>query len=814
VPTVEDFDREARARLEQALGPTYELRELLGRGGFGDVYAAWDVRLKREVAIKALRADLVVTGGMLERFRREAEAAAGLRHPHIVPIYAVGEEGNVAWFAMPLVKGDSLRTVMEREGPFAPAEARRILREAASALAAAHAAGIIHRDIKPDNIMLEGPERRVLLMDFGIAKAVAEAEHGLTGSGFILGTPQYMSPEQAAGERIIDGRSDLYSLGVVGYQMLAGKAPFEGTSPGALIVGHVTQPPPPLQEVRPDLPAPLASTVMRCLAKQPADRWDSAEQLVRALDADVVVTPSAATVPYAPPRRPPSRSTLVAGGVLAFAVAAFFGGRALLAPRPAGGTAVPSVAVLYFDNLSGDSADLYLAQGLTDELTARLGSVERLRVKSLNAVRRVQQTAAAEDLAGLGRALGVDYLVEGSVRRAASRVRVTVSLVQAQDGFRVWGAQLDGSTMDILALQDSIAGNVAASIRGRLLPAEQASLRARPTQNAMAYDHFLRGNHALARRGPRALEEAVAEYDAAVRLDPDFTQALARVSLAYALALWWDWPIGGMPAESLLERGLAATDRILARNSAVADAWTARGFLLTFRHPRTYEGVEEAFQRSLALDSANFETWQQYAWILTTTGRDSACVAAYRRALALEPDLPIAYWGLAWTSYIGFNRRAEAMALLDSGVAIDSTAYYLYTTRAQLRLLLGDSAGADADAAAALRHSPPGFTLAAEASQAYVDAALGRRAVARARIERVLRQAPSRNQTGFLEGFFLAPALVLLGERDRALEVLEGVTPLGASLHFHLRVPGLAPLRGDPRFERLLEASRPAGVSG
>ena len=314
------------------MGPGYELRGLLGRGGFGDVFSAWDLRLKRDIAVKALRADLIVTGGLLERFRREAEAAARLRHPNIVPIYAVGEHEGVAWFTMPLVKGESLRAVMERSGPMPIAEARRVLREAAAALAAAHEAGIVHRDIKPDNIMLEGPERRVLLMDFGIAKAVTETDGALTGTGFIVGTPQYMSPEQAAGARDLDRRSDLYSLGVVAYQMLAGRPLFDAATPQALIVDHLTTPPRPIEQLRPDLPPALAQAVMRSLEKKPEQRWDSAAELLAALDPQALPSPTQATVPIVRERarRGLPRGALVALGSTALVILAVLFGRPLV----------------------------------------------------------------------------------------------------------------------------------------------------------------------------------------------------------------------------------------------------------------------------------------------------------------------------------------------------------------------------------------------------------------------------------------------------------------------------------------------------
>jgi hypothetical protein len=249
------------------------------------VYAATDDRLKRRVAVKILRTELLEIAGARERFRREAEAVAGMRHPHIIPIYAVGDAEGLAYFIMPLVEGGSLAEQLARQPRIDTVEARRILGEAARGLAAAHRAGIIHRDIKPDNILLDGPERRVVLTDFGIAKALGGDALGLTQTGAVIGTPHYMSPEQASGERAIDHRADLYSLGVVGYQMLAGQVPFNAHTVAAVLIQQIMEDPPSVARACPDCPPALARVVMRCLAKTPEERWPSAEDLERALAA-------------------------------------------------------------------------------------------------------------------------------------------------------------------------------------------------------------------------------------------------------------------------------------------------------------------------------------------------------------------------------------------------------------------------------------------------------------------------------------------------------------------------------------------------
>jgi serine/threonine protein kinase len=281
-------------RLKKALGKDYEIGRLVGRGGFAEVFQVRDLRLKRDLALKALRPDLMLSDVMVMRFRREAESAAQLRHPNIVPIYDVGEAENIAFILMPLVEGESLKAMIEREGAVPPPEARRIMLEAASALATAHEAGVVHRDIKPENIMLEGRKRRVLLMDFGIAKAVdpaaaeqegdIKAQPGtLTGTGMTVGTPQYMSPEQASGDYSIDHRADQYSLAVVGYQMLTGLLPFDGENTRTILYKQMVETPKPVRELAPDVPADLAQAIERALSKEPKDRYPTTDAFAHAL---------------------------------------------------------------------------------------------------------------------------------------------------------------------------------------------------------------------------------------------------------------------------------------------------------------------------------------------------------------------------------------------------------------------------------------------------------------------------------------------------------------------------------------------------
>jgi serine/threonine-protein kinase len=315
---------ELRKKLRRALGPGYELQDRIGAGGFAEVFRVRDLRLKRDLAVKVLRPDLGLSPDLVMRFRREAETIANLRHPHIVPVYDVGEAEGLAYLIMPLIVGENLRTVMERDGALPVKEVQRIIREACSGLAAAHDAGIVHRDIKPENVMLEGPEKRVLLMDFGIAKVVGggagedgDPSEGLTSTGIIIGTPQYMSPEQACGDKSIDARSDQYSLAVVGYRMLSGTLPFDGESTRAVLYQQLVGEPKPLGERMPDLPGPINVAIQRAMAKEPNERFPSIREFATMLEGDSSLTLTGAPIGVPAKGAHSSRRVSVLMGVVA-----------------------------------------------------------------------------------------------------------------------------------------------------------------------------------------------------------------------------------------------------------------------------------------------------------------------------------------------------------------------------------------------------------------------------------------------------------------------------------------------------------------
>ena len=768
------------------------------------VYLAQDLRYRRPVAIKVLHAELAPALGA-DRFLREIAIVAQLQHPHILPLLDSGEAGGLLYYVMPYVPGESLRHRLVQEGQLPLDDMLRIAAQIASALAYAHEHGVVHRDLKPENILLEGDQ--AVLADFGIARALSAAGgESLTGTGLALGTPVYMSPEQAAGDRHLDGRSDIYSLGCVLYEMLAGEPPFTGPTVQALMARHSLDRVPPIRTVRNTVPEAVEQVVLQALAKAPADRYATARQLAEAL----ATASRAQSATPAPPRK--SRLSVrplgfavgaVVVGIGAWWIADYLGARRRHPDSPATVSSAPGrVAVLSFANLSSDTTDAYLAQGMSEEIAARLGDFSEVNVASRSAVGRLERADTAE-LSDHARALGLRYLVEGSVRRAGARVRVSVRLVNASDGFRTWSQSYDRAAMDLLDLQDDIAVDVARAVAGHLVPTESTAARARATRNPDAYDRLLQGNYYLAQRNPRGVARAIELYSEAARLDTTFALAIARLAYAHGLLLDWGWSYKGLPPESLLSRGWEAAQRVIRLDTTIAEVWQARGLFLRLRNPRTFAGAREALQRAVNLDPGSAEAHHEYGMTLRLLGDAASAAAQFHEALAIEPDRPMSLLHLAWID-MARRRFQDARRWLDSATAVDPGFYQAYAERAALRMVSGDTAGARADAETAVHLRPQAEVLAGENVLLALNRRGGDTAGARARLIRLRAYAPRPDTMGVHQTAAWAAVLVAAGEDGQAIDFLERVPVPTAHLRIHLEEVHFDAIRSQPRFRRLV----------
>src|SRR5436309_2024154 len=477
------------ARLQAALADRYAIEHELGRGGMATVYLAQDLKHRRLVAIKVLKPELAAALGP-ERFLREIETAARLNHPHILPLHDSGEADSFLYYVMPYVEGESLRERLTREGQLPLDDALRIAREVASALSHAHSHDIVHRDIKPENILVSGGE--AVVTDFGIARAItAAAGDTLTGTGIAIGTPGYMSPEQTTGGARLDGRSDIYSLACVLYEMLAGDPPYVASSSEAILARQSMDPVPRLRTVRETVPAAVEQVIGQALSKVPADRFATAAAFAEALQAAMRTAASPAAA-----RRALARRVVGAAAVVAFLVGAV-GVLRWRHGRPTTADAV-RLAVLPFENV-GDSARGYCADGMTDEVRRKLASLAGLQVIASTSPNQYPHTT--KHLEEIGRELGVRYLLLGRIRwiqsaRGVSRVRVDPELMQVADvaaPITRWEQSFDAPLTDVFEMQTNIAGKVAHELQLTLTPAAQQALAQRPTASLAAYDAFLKG---------------------------------------------------------------------------------------------------------------------------------------------------------------------------------------------------------------------------------------------------------------------------------------------------------------------------------
>ena len=764
------------------------------------VYLAEDLKHHRKVAIKVLKPELAAMLGA-ERFLQEIATTAALHHPHILPLFDSGTAHGYLYYVMPYVQGESLRARLDRETCLPIDAAVTIAREIAGALAVAHEAGIVHRDIKPENVLLDGGY--AVLADFGIARAISAAgTDRLTGTGLGIGTPAYMSPEQATGTATLDGRSDIYSLGCLLYEMLTGRPPFSGTTAQALMARHALEPAPSLQTVRRTVPAHLERVVLKALAKVPTDRQQTAGQLADELAA-ALAPGDLATGRAQPLRGRGWRAALALGAVLVAALAWWLLGKADRTATPAQSPALQSatIAVLPFANLSPDTLVAYLAFGLGEEIAARLGQVGGLRVASQTTVGRLQGTDNP-DLAAVARELKLGYLVEGSVRRAGAGLRISVSLVNTATGLRVWTSSYQPRTDQLLTLQDEIADSVARAVLGGGAPPGQRAPRPARSRDPAAYDQLLRGNYYLAQRSPRSVAQAIDAYTAATRLDSSLALAYASLAAAHSVLLDWGWSYGGLSREDLLSRGSAAVDRALALDSTSSEAWAAKATVLRHRDSRSFAGVREAFERAVDLDSTNAEVFFTYGYILRDLGDEASARRMLMRSLAIEPDRPIALLHLAWIEMEG-RRFLEAGRWLDSAIAVHPGFFQAYGERAMLRLVTGDTGGARSDAETASRLRPRTDQLTGERVLTALDR-LSSDSAARSRLARLRAFAPPPNTADVHQAAAWAGVLAAAGAPDEAIEFLEGVRADPPHLRIHLQEVAFDGLRSDPRFVRLM----------
>jgi serine/threonine protein kinase len=730
-------------RLETGLRGRYTLERELGQGGMAVVFLANDLRHDRKVALKVLRPDISAEIGA-ERFLREIKMAAGLTHPHILPVYDSGEADGLLFYVMPNMEGRSLRERLEHERQLPLEEALKITREVAAALDYAHRHHVVHRDIKPENILLH--EGAAMVADFGIGKALS-GNGSITQTGMALGTPAYMSPEQGSGESDIDGRSDLYSLGCVLYEMLSGEPPFTGPTAQAIIAKRFVSPIPKVRTTR-DIPEAVDEAVTRALSRTPVDRFPTAAEFAEALRM--------------PQRTPPEFQKS--------------------APAP------KAIAVLPLANRSADPENEYFSDGMTEEIINALAKVPGLQVASRSSCFAFKGKQV--DIREVGEKLGVASVLEGSVRKVGNRIRITAQLISVENGYHLWSETYDRQLEDVFAIQDEISRAIVDALKLRL--GSDAGQLVAPTKNLEAYTLYLKGRFFFNKFTDPGLRKGLDLFQQSLLQDPGYARSYAGIADCWCnLADDWVVPDDAYP------RAKAAATRALQQDPELAEAITSIGKVLCW-YEWDFAGAEQQLRRAVALNSNYAEGHWAFGSVLPTVGKLGEAVEEMRKALTLDPLYPeYSRWLGRFLLYAGDYPAAIAQTHKTIELNADYFPSYLDIGAACL------AQGQPEEALEWFRHGQ-GLDTSVRSYDAFIVRALaplGRGDEA----EEILNRLEEESRQHYVRAEVMAMGYAAVGDFDRAFACLERAFQARSAglIYLHLD-PGYAPLRGDARFGDLV----------
>ncbi len=740
-------------RLNEVLAARYQIQRELGQGGMAKVFLAHDLKYEREVAVKVLRPDLSAEVGPT-RFLREIQIAARLHHPHILPLYDSDQVDGLVYYVMPYIEGDTLRQRLAREHQLPVSDALQIAREVADALSYAHGANVVHRDIKPANILIDSGH--ALVADFGIAKALGTGD---STTGHIVGTPAYMSPEQVEGLEKLDGRTDIYALGCVLFEMLVGAAPFRGATLTAIIANRLTSPVPSARSFRELVPEVVDAAIRKAMATLPADRFATAAQFAEALGTSATVA-------------------IAVGAAQAMTEAI---------------ANTKSVAVLPFENMSTDPENEYFSDGITDDIIAQLSKISALKVISRTST--MQYKKSTKKIATIAEELGVAAVLEGSVRRAGQRVRIVAHLVDPRTEKHLWGETFDRQLSDIFEVQSEVAQQITGALSLALSPEEKQRVEKKATSDADAYNLYLLGRFHANKWSEADVQKAIEYFQLAIAKDPTYAVAYAGLADAYELL---SIGFSSKPPVEYLAQAKTMALKALDMDDSLAEAHTSLAYA-RWLADLDWTAAERGFKRAIELQSSYVMAHEWYAEYLAALGRHDEAISEIKRAQQLDPlSVPVTR-AVGWILYFG-RRYDQAIEELRKALAMNPE--FLGARLVLWWVYIAQGAFEQALADIRKEVERPGLRTIKKLTLAYACAASGNKEEASGILWELEPKLASESRLALLA----ALPFTALDAKDRAFEQLERA--------YQMREPGLLflkfapwadPLRSDPRYGPMVE---------
>ena len=738
----------------------YRILDELGRGGMGRVYKALDREVSESIALKVLVPAFSADEKMIERFRNELKLARRISHKNVCRIFDLGNCEGIYYITMEFVPGDNLKRVIQMAGPLAPSRALAVAGQVCDGLAEAHRLGVVHRDLKSSNIMIDG-EGSARIMDFGIARA-AETK-GLTDRGALVGTPEYMAPEQVEGKDV-DQRADIYSLGIILFEMSTGRVPFEGKTPLSVALMQKTARPPDPRDLNNHMPGGLSGIISKCLEKDPVARYQRIEDLAAELHGV-----AEGLTDLGPARPQPTTAGLTPGGT----------------------RILNTIAVLPFADLSPQKDQEYFCEGLAEELITALAKVSHLEVAAKSSA--FSPEFKNTDVREIGRRLGVAAVLEGSVRKVENKLRITVQLINVATGYQLWSEKYERTLEDVFAIQDEITLAIVARLKVKLLGEEKDALLKRHTDNPEAYNLYLMGRFLWSKRTAEGLKRGLECFAQAIQLDPSFARAYAGISDCYALIAYYY-----MPPQPTLIKAKGAAARALELDGTLPEAHTSMAFV-KHKLERDWAGAEREFLRAIELDPEYVWAHHWYSMFLAAMGRHQESFGEIKRALAIDPASAQVNMVHGITLYLArFYDRAveELVKALEMDPQHVLATFYLGI--AQVERGHYEEALALVERSVQLGGGAGFFVLGV----GYVHASAGRRELAQS----VLARLAQMMDKTYVSPFFTALIHFRLGDNDRGFECMDKAMESGDHwVEFIKVLPGLDGVRADPRYTALLD---------